>query len=188
MKQIVFDAKTKNKKNRDGGKKETEVKIREKITNFKKNVDFSNNIVGIISDHKAQTALINKLYLGENFIEKKFLLSELKTKINSYKQQDLKKDFHEKENLITLEQVINKLVESILKCYYCRKNMYLFFDKVRDNSQWTLDRLNNYDEHTNDNTIVCCLQCNLERRRKNSEKFKFSKQLETNQIKINKVL
>ena len=84
MKQIVFDAKTKNKKNRDGGGKETEVKIREKITNLKKNVDFSNNIVGIISDHKAQTALINKLYLGENFIEKKFLLSELKTKINLF--------------------------------------------------------------------------------------------------------
>ena len=45
-------------------------------------------------------------------------------------------------------------------------------------------RINNYDEHSNDNTIISCLECNLQRRRKNSEKFKFSKQLENKQIII----
>ncbi len=64
--------------------------------------------------------------------------------------------------------------------------MMIFFEKVRDEDQWTLDRLNNYDEHSNDNTIICCLKCNLQRRRKNSDKFLFSKQLETNQIIIKK--
>jgi hypothetical protein len=64
--------------------------------------------------------------------------------------------------------------------------MFILFDKVRDSNQWTLDRLNNYDEHSCDNTIISCLKCNLERRRQNSEKFKFTKQLQTNQFKINK--
>ena len=133
-----------------------------------------------------QKNLLNKLYLNEDFIEKKFLISELKTKINSYKSQDIKKDFHELVNLITFDNVVEKLITSKLKCYYCNKNLLIFFEKVRDNDQWTLDRLNNYDEHSNANTIICCLQCNLQRRRKNSEKFKFSKQLETKQIIIKK--
>ena len=64
---------------------------------------------------------------------------------------------------------------------------FFIFEKIRENKQWTLDRLNNYDEHTNQNTIISCLKCNLQRRRKNSEKFKFTKQLETNQIKISKI-
>ena len=74
---------------------------------------------------------------------------------------------------------------------YGVKSIYIerifIFEKIRENKQWTLDRLNNYDEHTNQNTIISCLKCNLQRRRKNSEKFKFTKQLETNQIKISKI-
>ena len=109
-----------------------------------------------------------------------FLVLQLKGKISSYKQQDIRKNLHENDNLITLDEVVEKLLVSKLKCYYCKKNIKLFFDKVRDNSQWTLDRVNNYDEHSNENTIICCLKCNLQRRRKNSEKFKFTKQLENN--------
>jgi len=65
--------------------------------------------------------------------------------------------------------------------------MMILFDKVRDKDQWTLDRINNYDDHNDLNTVICCLECNLQRRRKNSEKFKFSKQLETKQLVINKI-
>ena len=140
----------------------------------------------IIGDHSDQVKMINKVFLGENFEEKKFLLSELKIKVGSYKQQDIKKDLHEQCNLITLENVIEKLVSCKLKCYYCNEKVYILFDKVRDCKQWTLDRLNNYDEHTDQNTVISCLQCNLQRRRKNSEKFKFTKQLETKQITIEK--
>ena len=72
-------------------------------------------------------------------------------------------------------------------CYYCREKCCLVSEKKRDKKQWTLDRINNYDEHSNNNTIICCLECNLQRRRKNSEKFLFTKKLETNQLKINKI-
>lgn len=143
-----------------------------------------NNIVNLYDNHIANLQFINKLYLGENFVEKKFLVSELKSKLSSYKQQDIKKDLHEQHNLITIDDVIEKLTISKLRCFYCNKNMLLLYSRVRDPDQWTLDRLNNYNEHTCTNTIVCCLGCNLERRRKNSEKFKFTKQLQSNQIRV----
>ena len=157
---------------------------REKIKKSKYYLDCSNTD---IMDHNKQIQLINKLYLNEEFDERKFLISELKTKLNSYKQQDIKKDLHDISNIITLDDIVSKLVISKLSCYYCLKKIFVFFDKVRDQDQWTLDRINNYDEHTNNNTIISCLGCNLQRRRKNSEKFRFSKQLETRQIKVDKL-
>ena len=161
-------------------------KCREKINKIKNTYDLSNNFNELL-DHSNQKKLINKLFLGEDFIEKKIIISELKNKINSYKQQDIKKDIHENKNLITIDNIIEKLLISKLLCYYCNKKIYIIFDKVRDNNQWTLDRINNFDEHTNDNTIITCLGCNLQRRRKNSEKFLFTKQLESKQIIIKKL-
>jgi len=161
-------------------------KCREKINKIKNTYDLSNNFNELL-DHSNQKKLINKLFLGEDFIEKKIIISELKNKINSYKQQDIKKDIHENKNLITIDNIIEKLLISKLLCYYCNKKIYIIFDKVRDNNQWTLDRINNFDEHTNDNTIITCLECNLQRRRKNSEKFLFTKQLESKQIIIKKL-
>tara|TARA_B110000261_G_scaffold77523_1_gene89443 strand:+ start:275 stop:865 length:591 start_codon:yes stop_codon:yes gene_type:complete len=190
MKTINIQTKTittKNNKIIDEKPEKTD-KIREKIVKFNKqnSLDPSNNFILAMKQHSEQVKTINNLYMGSQFEERNFILSELKAKINSYKQQDIKKDYHEYANLITLDNVIEKLVSCKLKCYYCNKNMKLFFEKVRDEDQWTLDRINNYDEHSNENTIVCCLKCNLQRRRKNSDKFLFTKQLENNIIKIKK--
>jgi len=190
MKTINIQTKTITTKNNKiiDDKPEKPDKIREKIVKFNKqnSLDPSNNFVLSMKQHSEQVKTINNLYMGSQFEERNFILGELKAKINSYKQQDIKKDYHEYANLITLDNVIEKLVSCKLKCYYCNKNMKLFFEKVRDEEQWTLDRLNNYDEHSNENTIVCCLKCNLQRRRKNSDKFLFTKQLENNIIKIKK--
>jgi len=190
MKTINIQTKTITTKNNKiiDEKPEKPEKIREKIVKFNKqnSLDPSNNFILAMKQHSEQVKTINNLYMGSQFEERNFILSELKAKINSYKQQDIKKDYHEYANLITLDNVIEKLVSCKLKCYYCNKNMKLFFEKVRDEDQWTLDRINNYDEHSNENTIVCCLKCNLQRRRKNSDKFLFTKQLENNIIKIKK--
>ena len=187
MKKIEFFIKNDNNKTRENIKKINNNLSKINIDNKINIHDSSYNFDNIIDSHSIQLNLIQKLFLDEDFIEKKYIINELKNKINSYKQQDIKKNIYEENNLITLEEVIEKLLISKLKCYYCKKNMFIFFAKVRDNSQWTLDRLNNYDVHNNSNTIVCCLECNLQRRRKSSEKFKFSKQLATNQITINKL-
>ena len=128
-----------------------------------------------------QIKMINKLYLNlgtvDSVIEyKKELVRELDKKIASYKNQDINKNKY-KENNITQEQTIEKLVASKLKCFYCKCKMKLFYDKVRDDEQWTLDRIDNDLPHQVDNVIVCCLKCNLQRRCQNKDKFTFTKQL-----------
>ena len=127
---------------------------------------------------KNQITMINKLYLDSNeeFEYKKECLREIDKKIMSYKTQDINKNKY-KENNITQEETIEKLVASKLKCHYCRCNMYIFYNKVRDSEQWTLDRIDNDLPHRDDNVIVCCLRCNLQRRCQNKDKFLFTKQL-----------
>ena len=82
-------------------------KTREKINNLPN--DISQNIIQNINNHPYQLNLINQLYLQQSFPEQKFLISELKSKISSYKQQDIKKTIHKQQNLISLENVVEKL-------------------------------------------------------------------------------
>ena len=181
----------------------TDIKIinNEKIKNEKKSYidllgkvsskevtkDLSNAIISIYDNYEEQLALIQKLYKGIPFYEQKYFSQALKIKLDSYKQQDIKKSYDAYDDFITLENIIEKLVTSSMLCFYCNVKTLILFKNSRTENQWTLDRINNYDEHSNSNTIICCLKCNLQRRRKNSAKFKFSKQLEHNLITIKKL-
>jgi hypothetical protein len=113
---------------------------------------------------------------------KSLLKSELNHKIQGYKGQDLRKEIHNKETLITLEDVLVKLDESNLTCYYCSKPILVLYKNVREPLQWTLDRLDNALSHTKDNTCIACLKCNLQRRTMNMEKFSFTKKLKINKV------
>ena len=181
----------------------TDIKIinNEKIQNEKKSYidllgkvsskevtkDISNVIISIYDNYNMQLELIQKLYKGIPFYEQKYFSQALKIKLDSYKQQDIKKSYDAYDDFITLENIIEKLVTSSMLCFYCNVKTLILFKNSRTENQWTLDRINNYDEHSNSNTIICCLKCNLQRRRKNSAKFKFSKQLEHNLITIKKL-
>lgn len=112
----------------------------------------------------------------------KLLRSELTKKINSYKNQDLCKNIYNSNTIISINDVVEKLVSSKLKCYYCLKNVLLFYKNVRDDLQWTLDRIDNDKDHSNDNTIIACLKCNLQRRRRDKDIFLFSKQLKIRKV------
>ena len=103
-------------------------------------------------------------------------MREIDKKLTSYKTQDINKNRYNEKN-ITLEETIEKLVSSKLICKYCRCKMYILYNKVRDLDQWTLDRIDNDLAHTNNNVVICCLRCNLQRRRQNDNKFLFTKQL-----------
>ena len=124
--------------------------------------------------NKYQLELINKMYLDTNddFIKKLLI-----TKLNGYKAQDIDKQKLEENKLITLDEVIELLVTSKLKCTYCKENVLLCYKNVREKKQWTLDRINNDFGHNKDNVLISCLDCNLKRRCIDMKKYKQGKLL-----------
>jgi hypothetical protein len=132
-----------------------------------------------------QVQLINRMYMrdgdsSEEDEQSKLLKHELEKKINGYKQQDIKKGIYDIKQLITFEEVVEKLVISKLKCAYCSCTVLLLYKNAREPTQWSLDRKYNDECHSNENTLIACLKCNLERRVKNVDKFTFTKKLRIN--------
>ena len=107
----------------------------------------------------------------------KILINQIEKKITSYKQQDIDKKKLNNEKIINLKCIIDKLIETEIKCYYCKTEMYILYENVRDLKQWSVDRINNDLGHNIDNFVLACLDCNLKRRCKSSDKFLFTKQL-----------
>lgn len=151
--------------------------ILEKNTKERNN-DKIKNIIDL--DKKTSIIIINNLFLdisNNNIVESNLIKKELECKIRGYKGQDIKKNIYDDKLLITYNELLEKLVISKLKCFYCRKDVKLIYKLVRDEDQWTLDRINNDVCHSNKNTIICCLKCNLKRRNIDSKKFEFTKKL-----------
>ena len=155
----------------------------DKVNNIKKPNRLLNNteITEDMMKHNKQIEYINLLFLDNNFPEKTFINSEIIKKKNSYRQQDLKKNRLD-DTFITNDKIIEKLVSSKLKCHYCKNQTLLVYKNVRDNKQWTLDRINNDLCHSFENVVISCLECNLKRRRTNYDKFKFTKELKITKI------
>jgi len=107
----------------------------------------------------------------------KIVLQEINKKIYGYKQQDIIKKLLNIDKFITLESVINKMIECELKCYYCHCEMNVLYDISRECKQWSVDRINNDLGHNIDNFYLACLECNLKRRRRSDDKFLFTKQM-----------
>ncbi len=105
------------------------------------------------------------------------ITSQIKTKLSSYKQQDILKKILNEEKLITFEKTINLLVDSQLKCHYCSEFMNVVYEIVRMNKQWSLDRIDNNQGHNHGNLVISCLACNLKRRRVNKDDFFMTKNM-----------
>lgn len=107
---------------------------------------------------------------------------ELNAKMNGYKQQDVKKKLFDNDKFIKIEDIRQKLIDETLTCVFCNKQVKLLYEKVRDEMQWTLDRIDNDLGHTNENTRIACLKCNLKRRRTDYEKFYWTKNLSISKL------
>jgi hypothetical protein len=107
----------------------------------------------------------------------KIVIQQINRKIYGYKQQDIIKKLFNKNDFITFESVINKMVDCELKCYYCSCEMNVLYDISREMKQWTVDRINNDLGHNLTNFYLACLECNLKRRRRSDDKFLFTKQM-----------
>lgn len=131
----------------------------------------------LLLDNKKQINILNKLYLKEGYEGIKTVQKSIEKKIKGYENQDIKKDKLNKKKLINYEDLLEILVISKLKCYYCKCDCLLMYDNVREKKQWTLDRLNNDEGHNRDNVVVSCLECNLKKGTIDDKKFKFAKQM-----------
>jgi hypothetical protein len=107
----------------------------------------------------------------------KIALQQINKKIYGYKQQDIIKKLLNNDEFINLQSVIDKMVECELKCYYCSDTMSVLYDISREMKQWSVDRIDNDKGHNLNNYFLACLECNLKRRRRNDDKFLFTKQL-----------
>ena len=138
----------------------------------------------IMCEHeiKDQNQIIIDLYFNNDFKNKNKVISELKKKINGYKSQDKKKKRYCEKDFINYDELVEKILVSKLKCTYCFSKLFLIYNNTREPKQWTLDRINNDLQHTNNNTLICCLECNLKRRRTNKDKFLFTKQMKISKI------
>jgi len=130
-----------------------------------------------VYNEKDQISKINQLYLNEKFIGSNDIERCIKKKISSYKTQDKKKGRLDEISFIKYCQVLEKLIITKSRCHYCRCFSLLMYKDRREKRQWTLDRLDNSIGHSSDNTVISCLECNLQKRCRSEKKFKFSKQM-----------
>ena len=130
--------------------------------------------------HSHQFSVVSKLYmnLDNDVIENRDIyIKEITKKLSGYKRQDADKHFYLKDTFISLEDVIDKLLCSKLKCFYCKCECELIYENILSKRQWTLDRIENDAGHNADNVVICCLECNLKRGTMDSGRFKYGKQL-----------
>jgi len=110
--------------------------------------------------------------------ETECILKELERKMYGYKQQDTDKKVFEIDKFITVMEVIKKMIETQLDCYYCHEKMLVLYENVREGRQWSIDRDDNDKGHNKDNYVLACLECNLKRKRRRKGDFLFTKQLQ----------
>lgn len=107
----------------------------------------------------------------------KIAAQEINKKISGYKQQDKLKKIFDEDKFLTFENIIQKLIDCKLKCYYCKAELKVLYDISRQMTQWSVDRIDNDKGHNIGNYYIACLECNLKRRRRSDDKFLFTKQM-----------
>jgi hypothetical protein len=156
----------------------TEVKKREIMNKY--------NISSVFLNCDNQLQIIKEMYnkqsQDENIQVKSILQQEVERKISSYKQQDLLKNKYNEALFIDIECILKKLIDTEMQCFYCKCQIVVLYEIVRELTQWSVDRINNHEGHNKDNFVIACLNCNIRRRTTNSNKFLFTKQL--NLVKV----
>jgi len=127
--------------------------------------------------HYEQQRAINRIFADDEFDLRGTYVAAIRKKLNGYAQQDKRKGVYDDTNIISESMCIEKLVVSKLSCHYCKSNIVVLYNSVREKKQWTLDRIDNDGGHTLENVVISCLECNLQRRRTDIKKFEFTKSL-----------
>jgi hypothetical protein len=124
---------------------------------------------------------IQREYNPENS-HHRFIVSQIKNKIYGYCFQDETKEKFSETEFVDLSNVLQKLVDCKMECFYCTKKVKVLYEFVREESQWTLERIDNTYGHNTNNVEIACLACNLKRRTMYHERFIFTKQFSIKKI------
>jgi len=153
--------------------KKQEKETRKRVVS--QNWNFSNECY----EYEYQINTLQNIFNQDNLNDEvsKIMVQEINKKIYNYKQQDLLKKHFDETKFITFENIMQKMIDSELKCRYCDCKMQVLYDFSRELKQWSVDRIDNDLGHNNDNYHLACLDCNLKRRRRSDEKFLFTKKL-----------
>ena len=146
-----------------------EIKTRTKMVNLDIEPGVLDNQLKIVEELLSSGSLVTD--------EHKLFTREINSKISSYRQQDISKKMLDDTKFINFEQVLTKLCDCKLCCFYCGELMLIVYTIVREKMQWSLDRVDNDLGHNSDNVVISCLQCNLQRRRKSKNAFEFTKKM-----------
>ncbi len=117
--------------------------------------------------------------------QQRFILQQINNKLSGYKSQDMHKKLYDESAFIKIDTVIQLLIESSLHCFYCKNDIKVLYEVVRETDQWTLDRIDNSMGHNTGNVFIACLSCNLRRKTMYHERYVFTKTC-TNVVKLGK--
>jgi hypothetical protein len=129
--------------------------------------------------YENQIHLLNQIY-DKHILQREHcdvIISQIRGKMNGYKNQDIIKKKYEPDLFVDEEFIINELVSCNHLCYYCKENVEILYEYVRASKQWSLDRLDNNFGHNKNNVVVACLGCNLRRKTMHHERYVFTKQM-----------
>lgn len=134
-----------------------------------------------LSSLSFQLDLVTMIYESrenpEYTAETTYIRNNISSKVRSYLQQDKNNKRIHLSGPLECKDVYELLLESLGKCYYCKSEILVYYQKYRDKAQWTMERKDNNVGHCRSNCVVSCLGCNLQRRNQNIEKFKQSKNI-----------
>jgi hypothetical protein len=121
-------------------------------------------------------------YLPDKY--QRMIYSQIKAKLRSYKDQDLKKNKYDSSRFVTVDFIIGKLKESLMICFYCKEPTNILYEYVREPKQWTIERLDNTYGHNCENVVIACLSCNLRRRTTHFERYLSTKRICAGVVKL----
>jgi 5-methylcytosine-specific restriction endonuclease McrA len=137
-------------------------------------------LLALLPEKPVVNDVLNEEPLNKDVVDKdvcREMKRQIQNKISSYKMQDIQKKKYDDDKFVDFQFVISLLVDKKLSCFYCKESVYLFYNYVRENKQWTLERIYNERGHNTDNVEIACLNCNLRRRTMYHERYLFTKQL-----------
>jgi 5-methylcytosine-specific restriction endonuclease McrA len=159
----------------------SKVKKVEKKEKLKRVITNTNIFHSLKQDFSFETQfrILNEVsteYNEENNYHRLFI-SQIKGKMYGYSYQDEMKNKFIRDEFVDLSNVLQKLIDCKMECYYCKKKVKILYEYVREDDQWTLERIDNKNGHNTHNVEIACLSCNLRRRTMYHERYLFTKQM-----------